>query len=331
MTEDTSGLKQDMEEKLMEAKVFLSEARYTNINVDNIKNKIRKAVDMREQENFEGSIELSEEAIELAETILDLYDGLKRAKKKIIGLKEDGYDYKDILDRLVAVKDLSDEGEYKKADKKLKELSVDIEERIDNIEEQDNNDLEIEKEMISMIPENGITVYSLNKKLDDLDKDELNKVINSLKERGYVEMDQKGRWEKIYLTDKEYNGEEKTGEAEPEEKTSEVEYENPNDKSTSEKKIEIDLTEDEYRYLNQIWENIFLSHLDENIVESLDWGDRSTFLKDIFFFGLDNLRKDPLKPIENKILSEMKLLKSEYDDEILKRDLEEKLDKLVER
>lgn len=330
MAEKNDELKQDMEEKLMEAKVFLSEARYTNINVDNIKEKIRKAVDSRDNDKFEESIKFSEEAIDLSSTILDLYDKLKRGKKKIIKLKDKGHDFKDLLDRLIEVKDLADEGEYQKADKRLDELIVDIDKRVDKIKRSEDLDDEVIKKILSNIPEKGITVYSLSKKFDKYDKEDLRDILSTLEVRGYLDLEQKGRWENINITDKDYVDIEENEAVEERLKDINSRSEDIEQKYSSQgnASMEIGVTEREKEYLMNIWEDIYLSKVDEDIIEMVGWEERSIFLKDLVFYALRNLKDKPLEPIENKILTDFEFLKTDYGEDILKRDLEEELDKL---
>ncbi|MGM0405071.1 MAG: hypothetical protein ACQEQM_02890 [Thermoplasmatota archaeon] len=326
MTNKAEDLKEEMEEKLMEAKVFLSEARFTNINVNGVKDKIRKAVDMRKKQDHEASIKYSEKAIEQANIILDMYEKLKSRKKKLIDLKKNGQKRDDIIEGLKTVKKLTDDGEYKKANEKLKKVSLKIDNRFEEIGKMDEGEIEIEKEIVSTIPEDGITVYSLKNELDDVDEEELREFIQSLEDRGYVELEKKGRWDVVNVTGNEYPEKEvKVSEGKAE---SEQEDESSDDSINSEVYFEIPLDEKEYEVLNNIWEDIFICNMDDELVDMLGWNDEENFYRDILFYSIHELKKAPTQLIQDKILSEFKYLKDDNSEELMVREFKKELDNL---
>ncbi len=327
MTNKAGDLKEEMEEKLMEAKVFLSEARFTNINVNGVKEKIRKAVDMKNQQDYEASIKYSEKAIEQANIILDMYEKLKSRKKKLIDLKENGHNREDIIKGLKTVKKLTDDGEYKKANEKLKKVSLKIDDKFEEIENLDGREVEIETDIMSTIPEEGITVYSLRNELGDVDEEELREIIQSLKDRGYVDLEKKGRWDVVNLTDKEYNEDKKfvskNEEVEPEDEVLD-------DTITDEVILEIPIDEKQLEALKNIREDIFIANMDEEMVDMLGWNNKDKFFRDILFYAVHDLKESPRKLIKDKIISEFNIYKPGTHEDILKNKFIEVLDHLNE-
>jgi len=308
---------EEMEEKLMEAKVFLSEARYTNINVDSVKDKIRKAVDLKQEGEYEESIKYSEKAIEQADIILNMYEKLKSGKKKIIHLKEKGEKHEDILDKLRHVKDLTDEGQYHEARKKLDDLFSILDDK--SLEEE--RDKNIRSQIMNLVPEEGITIYSLSKKMENTDEQELKKIIASLEKSGHLEVSKKGRWKEVRPTGKRYITEEKKEYSIAEEPEEDREDHDDN-------LLEIPLNEHQNKILTDVWKEIFVENIDQKTVELLGWDEKDNFFKDILFYGLHRMKKEPERLIEEKIISELEYLDSEKAKDIIQSEFEKQLDLL---
>ncbi len=330
MSNNHHELKDESEEKLMEAKVFLSEARYTNINVNGLKDKIRKAVEMKKQKNYQEAIEHSEDAIEQANVILDMYEKLRSRKKKLINLKKNGVDSETIFNGINQVKKWTDQGKYKKANEKLNKISSKIDEIFDEINKGEKEETIIEEKALSKIPEDGITVYSLKNELEDLSEQNIDEVVKNLEDLGYLEIKKKGRWNVINLTGKEFDVEEFNENLVSSEVQSESELKDSglNVESDPRVKLEITLEEKEYRALENIWKKIFLKNLDKETIDMLGWGEKDDFFKDIFFYGLHSLEDSPTELINNKILSEFRYLKDDGEKKLLESEFRKELDNL---
>ncbi|MFW6304200.1 MAG: hypothetical protein ACOC1V_00295 [Candidatus Saliniplasma sp.] len=317
MSNNPRDLKEEMEEKLMEAKVFLSEARYTNINVNGVKDKIRKAVDMKKEKNYEEAIRYSEDAIEQANIILDMYEKLKSGKKKLINLKENGHNREEIIVGLKNVKNLTDDGDYKKANEKLEKITSKIHDEFEKINKSVDEGDEIKKEIISNVPEDGITIYSLKNELETIDEEKMADIIKNLQNHGYVEIEKKGRWDVVTLTGKKYGVEEESTPDEEIEETIEIENQ-----------LEIILDDDENKILDNVWKNIFLENMDEDTVNMFGWDDKDVFFKDILFYALNTLKNSPSELIKDKLLSEFDYLRDNYSEEEIIEGLKKELNKL---
>ncbi len=313
----------EADDKLIEAKTFLSKARSTKINIVDIKDKVRNSVKMKNQENFKESIRYSEEAIEQADTILDLYEKIKIGKKKIIALKKNEKRYKDMIKKLKQIKKLADEGIYQEANEGFDELVSSLDKRLN--EEEDEGD--IKDQIIPMIPEDGITIYSLNKKIEKIDEKELEKILEKLEKDGSVKLENKGRWVIVKKTDK---GTDKSEENPSKEEVIEGSSEEDiKEKEEAEMDIlnNIPLEKEEYNILINIWEDIYLDNMSQEAIELLGWEDKDVFFKDVLFYSLTMIKTNPKRLIEKKILSEFDYLKSEEAEDIIKNEFENQLER----
>jgi len=326
MTKNSNRMKDEMEEKLMEAKVFLSEARYTNINVNGVKEKIRKAVNMKNQENYEEAIKFSEESIEQANHILEMYDKLKSRKEKLIKLKENGNNI-NIQEGLRQVKRLTDQGEYKEANEKLKNISSKIDKEFEKNEEPDINEIELENKIIKNIPSDGITVYSLKNELKDINDEDIDSILGNLENKGFVEIEKKGRWDKLNLIDEDETKEQYVKDLEGESEQEEKEIDRPIQDTFQ---LEINLDQNELETIKNIKENVFLSNMDDETIEALGWNEGDKFFKDIILYAFNELKNSPSKLIEYNLLSNYKIFKQGIQDEHLKREIMIELDELEE-
>lgn len=317
MSNNPRDLKDEMEEKLMEAKVFLSEARYTNINVNGVKDKIRKAVDMKKEKNYEEAIRYSEDAIEQVNIILDMYEKIKSGKKKLINLKENGHNREEIIERLKNVKNFTDDGDYKKADERLEEVTSKIHDEFEKINKYGDEGVVVEEEILSNIPEDGITIYSLKNELETIDEEKMADIIKNLQNHGYVEIEKKGRWDVVTLTGKKYGVEEESNPDEEIEETIDREIQH-----------EIILDDDENKILDNVWKNIFLKNMDEDTVNMFGWDDKDVFFKDILFYALKTLKNSPSELIKDKLLSEFDYLRDDYSEDLISDGLKNELNKL---
>lgn len=326
MTKNSNRMKDEMEEKLMEAKVFLSEARYTNINVNGVKEKIRKAVNMKNQENYEEAIKFSEESIEQANHILEMYDKLKSRKGKLIKLKENGNNI-NIQEGLRQVKRLTDQGEYKEANEKLKNISLKIDKEFKKNEEPDIGEIELENKIIKNIPSDGITVYSLKNELEDINDEDIDSILGNLENKGFVEIEKKGRWDKVNLIDEDETKEQYVNDQEGELEQEEKEFDRPIQDTFQ---LEINLDQNELETIKNIKENVFLANMDDETIEALGWNEGDKFFKDIILYAFNELKNSPSKLIEYNLLSNYKIFKKGIQDEHLKREIMIELDELEE-
>lgn len=326
MTKNSNRMKDEMEEKLMEAKVFLSEARYTNINVNGVKEKIRKAVNMKNQENYEEAIKFSEESIEQANHILEMYDKLKSRKGKLIKLKENGNNI-NIQEGLRQVKRLTDQGEYKEANEKLKNISLKIDKEFKKNEEPDIGEIELENKIIKNIPSDGITVYSLKNELEDINDEDIDSILGNLENKGFVEIEKKGRWDKVNLIDEDETKEQYVNDQEGELEQEEKEFDRPIQDTFQ---LEINLDQNELETIKNIKENVFLANMDDETIEALGWNEGDKFFKDIILYAFNELKNSPSKLIEYNLLSNYKIFKQGIQDEHLKREIMIELDELEE-
>lgn len=325
MKSDQLDIQQRFEEKLMEAKVFLSEARYTNIDVDVIKELVKESVNLRKEGKYEEGIKKSEEAISISQEIIKIFDLLKEGKKKIKELKKNDIDFQHYLENLKEAKDKADEGEYKVSKDILSDSIEQIDEELESVEKQVSLS-DDEKLVLDIIPKEGTTVHTLNKELEEFGEDYIKELIDTLNDKEMISVEEKGRWTSVNLV--EPIEEKRVTEIKEEavEKVEEIDVMVPDIPN-----IIIEVDEGEEEFLDHLWDEIMKDVMDEKTMKALKWDKKQAFLNDIFNYGLMKIKENPMEFIKERILNEFPIVKDKLDQDLIGDEIREEIENYEDR
>ncbi|MFW6142150.1 MAG: helix-hairpin-helix domain-containing protein [Candidatus Saliniplasma sp.] len=170
---------EDFIKKFDEAREALNDARKTKINIDNIKELVKKTVEARKDEDYKKGMKTAEKALELSEEVNKIYSLVEEGKSKVKKLRNKGGDVKPFLSKLREGKDLADEWKYEEAEELYKVTINDIDtfldggelEIIDN-EEAPADSAEEMTELLNIANDLGLDTGSASEYIEKVDENE---------------------------------------------------------------------------------------------------------------------------------------------------------------
>ncbi|MFW6040823.1 MAG: hypothetical protein ACOC85_03200 [Thermoplasmatota archaeon] len=325
METQSPKLKNEFEEKLMEAKVYLSETRYTNIDIQSVKEHVKEAVSLRKKGKYEEGIKKAEEAIETSKKILEVFEKLIDGKKIVKKLKNFGVEVEGFITRLKDVKNLADRGFYEKANSSVDDIIEEMKRKLENLKVETEL-TEEEKLLTSYIPGEGITLYSLGNEIEGMDESKINELIDSLEEKGLVESEKKGRWRKVYLIEE--NETLCVSKKSPKDTMSEKET---GKMIREEQNILVEMEKDEIEFIYHLWKDIISDVINDKTREILGWKNKQKFLNHIFRYGMMELKEDPIKFVREMMLIEYPIVENEQDEELIRDEIREEIENFENR
>ncbi|MFO7792572.1 MAG: hypothetical protein R6W73_06280 [Candidatus Saliniplasma sp.] len=181
--------KDELEEKLTEARKSLSEARKSKIKVDDIKSLMVQGIKNKKDGELIEAKENFEDVVKWSKKVADLYGLIIDAKGGIKELKEKGIDYKDHLKELKKIKEKADKGNYTAAEEMIENLSEQIQTELEKTEEAPKKKEEDETEEEESKEEFREKLSTLKKRVakvrdTNVDVEPLKSLISDIKEIG---------------------------------------------------------------------------------------------------------------------------------------------------
>ncbi len=163
--------REELEDKIVEAKNRLSELRETSLKINEVKKEFKEGLNAKKENQIELALEKIDEALNKSQLVMDIHERLKEGKELIKKLKKHDFAFHSYLDMLKTGKEKANEGEYKYSMQLLNDAINDMHQELEEFEKVELRREEVEKKVRDILRkieaiENAIKL--VKKDIDDI-------------------------------------------------------------------------------------------------------------------------------------------------------------------